>query len=470
MSTRIKPKRDFTEGPLFFRITLFALPIMLTGILQICYSMADNIVVGKFSGDPTALAAVGSTSSLTNLIINILLGIASGTGIVVAQCFGAKDYSRVSRAVHTALLFSVFGGIAMCLVGLIISKPVLTMMGTKSEILESATLYLRIICLGIPANSLYNFGASILRSTGDSKSPLIILSSSGFVNVILNIVFVICCKMTVDGVAIATITSQYLSAAAVLVVLALKKGESFAFSFKNLCFDKGVFLRILRYGIPAGIQSSMFSIGNVLMTSAVNTFPTSTVTANTIASNIDALTYTSMNSFAQASMTFVGQNYGAMKKERIKKSIIYCIIQVAIVGNLVAYTELLFGKQIINLFIDSASQDREIIVETAYGVMQLLLTTYIICGFMDIVSGAAKGLGYALTPMLISVSCICGLRIFWIYVIFPLEKMNTLNGLFTAYPVSWSASLICTLVLLVIALKRLNNIDASDKTVEKSKK
>lgn len=471
MSTKMIQRKNFTEGPLFFRITLFALPIMLTGILQICYGMADNIVVGKFSGDPNALAAVGSTTSLTNLIINLLLGIAGGTGVVVAQCFGAREDRNVSRAVHTALAFSVMGGVFISVLGLIISKPVLELMDTKIEILDSATLYLRIICIGIPANSLYNFGASVLRSTGDSKSPLIILSSSGIINVILNLVFVIGCKMTVDGVAFATIISQYISAVTVVFVLSRKRGESFCFSFDKLCFDKRLFKRILRYGIPAGIQGSMFSIGNVLMTSAVNTFPTSTVTANTIASNIDALTYTSMNSFAQASMTFVGQNYGAVKKERIKKSIIYCIIQVAVIGNLVAYTELIFGKSIINLFVDSASPDKEVIIETTYSIMKLLLTTYILCGFMDVFSAAVRGLGCALSPMLVSISCICGIRIFWIYVIFPMESMNTITGLYTAYPASWGAALIGMIIILIFTLRKLDrNEEKNQKNVNVSQK
>ena len=457
-----KLKKNFTQGPLFFRITLFALPIMLTGILQICYGMADHIVVGQFSGDPNALAAVGSTSSLTSLIINLLLGIAGGTGVVVAQCYGAGDDRRVSRCVHTAMIFSLIGGVVVSAIGLIISRPVLTLMGTKSEILDSATLYLRIICIGIPANSVYNFGASILRSTGDSKSPLIILSSAGIVNVILNLVFVICFHMTVDGVALATIISQYISAVAVVSVLSSKRDEPFGFSFSKLCFDKQLFMRVLRYGIPSGVQSAMFSIANVLMTSAVNTFPTTTVTANTIAGNIDAITYTSMNSFSQASMTFVGQNYGALKRKRIKRSIIYCVIQVVLCGVIVSGTEILLAKQLVGLFVDASSPDAALITETATALITFLLAAYVICGLMDVVSGALKGLGYALIPMLISISCICGVRIFWIYVVFPIEAVHTITGLYTAYPVSWSMALIGMLITLVFAYRKLRSIKSND--------
>ena len=450
-----KFKRDFTEGPLFFRITLFALPIMLTGILQTCYNMADHIVVGQFSGNPHALDAVGSTSSLTSLIVNLLLGISGGPGVVVAQLYGARDDKRLSRAVHTAMCFSLIGGIFVSAVGLAVSSPVLRLMGTKPEIFDLAVLYLRIICIGIPANSVYNFGASILRSTGDSRTPLIILASTGIINVILNLVFVILLGMSVEGVAMATIIAQYLSAVSVVTVLSRKKGEPYGFSFKNICFDKELMLKIFRYGVPAGVQGCMFSIGNVLMTSAVNTLPTTTVTANTIAGNIDAITYTSMNSFAQASMTFVGQNYGAMKKDRIKKSIIYCIIQVFVVGAMVSGTELIFRNQLIGLFLDSSAPEADIIAKAAYELITFLLSTYLICGLMDVVSGALKGLGYAMTPMLISISCICGVRIFWIYAIFPIEAMHTITGLFAAYPVSWSLALIGMITALVIAYRRL---------------
>lgn len=449
-------KKNFTEGPIFWRISLFALPIMLTGILQICYGMADNIIVGKFSGDPLALAAVGCTGTLSNLVINLLLGIAAGTGVVVAQCYGAKEYKLVSRGVHTALIVALVGGILLMGVGLIICRPVLTLLDTKPELIDRSVLYLSIIFMGIPGNSVYNFGAAILRSTGDSKSPLMILSSAGIINVGLNIVFVVSLGMTVDGVALATIISQYLSAAAVLFVLAKKRGECYAFSFKKLCFDKRMFARIMRYGIPAGLQSAMFSISNLLMTGAVNSFPTTTVTANTIASNIDAITLTSMGSFSQASMTFVGQNYGAKKPERIKRSLAYCLIQVAVVGTVISGVELLLGRQLISLFVDSADPNASVITATALEIITMLLSLYTICGIMDVTAGAIRGLGYALTPMFINVFCICILRVIWIYTIFPLEKMHTIIGLYLVYPVSWIAALVCMMTAFILAYRSIS--------------
>ncbi len=470
MSERIKPKHNFTQGPLFFRITLFSLPIMATGILQILYNMADNIVVGKYSGDDAALAAVGCTAALTNLIVNLLFGVASGTGVVIAQAWGAKDNERVSRAVHTAMSFSVIGGIAFMLIGLLVSRPALVLMGTNEEILDKADLYLKIICLGIPASSVYNFGASILRSTGDSKTPLYILASTGVVNVVLNLLFVIVFHMTVDGVAIATICAQYLSAVAVVLVLMNNKGESFCLCMRKLAIDKSILLRIFRYGIPTGIQGSFFSISNVMLASAANTFPTTTVSAKTIASNIDGITYTVMNCFSHAAMTFVGQNYGAGKYERAKKAVFYSLIQVVSVGLIISQTELLLGKELAWLFVDKENPDASIIIDTAVEIMKIILSTYFLCGVMEVISGAVRGMGYSLSPMLISLGGVCVFRIFWISVIFPMESMNNLFGLFSVYPVSWILTIAMQSVLLVLAFRKLKRLSLKRDGAELAKK
>lgn len=441
MSSLAKSKRDFTEGPLFARIFLFTLPILLTGLLQMCYNMADHIVVGKFSGDEYALAAVGSTSSLTHLIINLLLGVAAGSGVVTSQLFGAKREEELSRAVHTAVSVSVIGGLMFAVIGFVICEPVLVLMGTKPEVLSRAVLYLRIICLGIPASSVYNFSAAILRSVGDSRTPLVVLSLSGIANVLLNIFFVMACGMSVEGVALATIISQYMSAVALIIILKLRRDECYAFSFSKLSIDKKLLIRILRCGIPTGLQSSLFSLSNVFMMSAVNTFPTTTVTAKTIADNVDNITYICMNSFAQAAMTFAGQNYGAMKRSRITKVLIYSLIQVLIVGIIVSRTEILLSEQLANLFMDSEAENRQEVLEIAKQYIHFLLSCYFVCGIMDVLSGALKGLGYSTAPMLISLFSICGVRIFWIFVVFPTEKFNTLIGLATCYPVSWTLAM-----------------------------
>ena len=456
-----KKKYSLTEGPMFFRITAFALPIMLTGILQILYGMADNIVVGQFSGDLDALGAVGSTSSLNNLTLHMLLGLSAGSAVVVAQSFGAKQDRVVSRAVHTAMILSVIGGLLFMGIGLTISRPVLTLMGTKPELFDKAVLYYRIICIGLPASSVYNFGGAILRSIGDSKTPLVILSSSGIVNVALNLVFVIGCGMAVEGVGIATIISQYISAVWVVAVLFKRKTQSYALSLKKFCFDLALFKRILRFGVPAGLQSSMFGISNVLLTSAINTFPSAAIKANTIGINIDALTYTVCNAFSTTAMTFSGQNFGAKKFDRVKRVFIYTILQAIIFGISVGLIELAFLEPFSSMYIDSADPMKAEIIAHVKEMSGLLLCTYFLCGIMEALSSSLKGLGYSLAPMLISVFCICGVRIFWVFVIFPLPAFNTLRGLYLSYPISWSMTILMLSVLTIFARKKMKKIESS---------
>lgn len=450
-------KLSFTEGPIFWRIVLFALPIMATGVLQILYNMADNIVVGQFSGDPTALGAVGSTSSLTNLTVNLLIGISVGTSVVVAQAFGAKNENMVSRAVHTALIFALFGGLAFMGIGFAISRPALELMGTRPELLEGAVLYFRIICIGIPATAVYNFGAAVLRSVGDSKTPLIILATTGLVNVCLNFFFVIGCGMKVEGVGYATIIAQYLSAVAVVLVLMLRNKECYGFSLKKMVFDVTLLARILRFGIPSGLQSSIFSISNILLTSGINTLGTSAITAFTISNNIDSLTFTACNSFHQAALTFTGQNYGAGKPDRIKKILIYSLIQVTVAGILVGQTVLFFGEPIANLYVNAQDVNRAEIMKYTLDIMTLLLNTYFICGIMDVLSGVLKGLGYSIIPMIVSLVCICGFRIIWRFAVFPLEQFNTPDGLMFCYVISWSLAAITFAILVIRALLKLKN-------------
>lgn len=463
MAINVK-KRSFTEGPLFFKMILFALPIIATGLLQTMYSMADNIVVGRFSGDPTALGSVGSTSALTNLSINLLIGISAGTSVVIAQAYGARQDKIVSRAVHTAMTFSLIGGLSFMVLGLILSEPALVLMKTEADYLKGAVLYYRIICIGIPATAIYNFGAAILRSVGDSKTPLIILSTTGLANVGLNFFFVLVCNMSVEGVAIATISAQYLSAIAVVLVLLKNRAKCYGFSFKTLCFDWTLFARILRFGIPSGLQSCLFSISNILLTSGINSLATlkdesgvlvytnSVVTAYTISGNIDALTFTTCNSFHHSAMTFVGQNFGARKPDRIKRIIPYALIQVVIFGVLMSRLELLLADPLISLYVDPELTPDVIarITEQTKAIMELLLTFYFLCGVMDVLSGIAKGLGFSFTPMIMSLTGICGLRIIWVSFIFP--YMQSPEGLLLSYPVSWSATILFLGGLVIFAV------------------
>lgn len=450
---KAKAKQNLTEGPIFSRMLLFVLPIILTGVLQVVYNMADNIVVGRFSGDPNALGAVGSTSSLTVMIVNIMVNISAGAGVVIAQFYGARDAEKVSHTVHTAMAFSVVGGIVCMAVGLVFARPLLTLMGTQAVFYDNAVLYMTIVCLGIPASSVYNFGAAVLRSVGDSKTSLYILAASGLVNVVLNLFFVLTCGMSVDGVALATIISQYLSAVAVVVVLIKRRTESYSLRLRALRMEMQLLARILRIGIPMALQASLFSISNIIVTGAVNTFPPHVVSAKTIAFNIEGITYTVMNAFANAAMTFIGQNYGAKRFGRINKAFLYALIQVTVAGILVAQTEILLARPLASLYIGANDPARELIVRSVIEIFNIMLATYFLCGIMETVSGVLKGLGFSISSMIASLVGLA-LRVGWILFVTPTEKFHTIFGLFVSYTISWIFTILLLLGCCVYAWKK----------------
>ena len=455
-------KRDLTEGPLFLPMISYVVPIILTGLLQILYNMADNIVVGRFSGDDLALAAVGSTSSLSNLIINLLMGVAGGSGVVIAQSYGAKNKDRTSRAVHTSMLTAVIGGVVFCIIGLLISHPALTIMDTKEELMSRALLYLRIICLGIPASAIYNFGAAALRSVGDSKTPLVILSCTGLTNVLLNLFFVIVCHMSVSGVALATIASQYVSAIVVIVVLFKRKDQPYALNTSMLRIDPELLKSILRLGLPAGFQGTLFSISNIILTSGMNSLATTDIAGKTIAINIEGLVYTAMNSYLHASTTFTGQNFGAKKPDRIKKSILYAALQVTIVGVVGGIILILFGKPIAEMYVDLNDPNREAVLKAAMDLMTFMLSCYFLCGVMDTLSGALRGLGYSMIPMIVSIGAICVLRAIWVFVFFPMEQFHSLIGIYLIYPISWSLGIIFNTIALLVVYPKVKKSMVSE--------
>lgn len=454
---RVGAKRDLTSGPLFLPMIGYVIPIILTGLLQVLYNMADNIVVGRYSGEELAIAAVGSTSSLSNLIINLLMGVAGGSGVVIAQSYGAKNYEKLSKAVHTSIIFSAIGGIAFCIIGLIISKPALELMKTQEELMHLAVLYMRIICLGIPASAIYNFGAAVLRSVGDSKTPLIILSSTGVLNVLLNLIFVICFNLSVSGVALATIISQAVSAFVVIIILKKRKNEPYSINLESLKVDTNILKEILRLGLPAGLQGTLFSISNIILTSGINQLPRTDISGKTIAINIEGLVYTAMNAYLHASTTFTGQNFGARKPDRIKKSIIYAVIQVAFIGFFGGQLLLLFGEPLANLYVDPNDPNKAAVIAAALDLMKFMLSCYFLCGVMDTLSGALRGLGYSVIPMIVSIGAICVLRAIWVYCFFPMEKYHSLIGIYTIYPISWSIGLLTLAAVLLILFKRVKN-------------
>lgn len=455
-------RKNFTEGPIFLKIITFALPIMLTSILQVAYNMADHIVVGQFSGDALALAAVGCTSSLTALVINLLVGISAGTGVVVAQAYGAKNDALVSRAVHTSITFAALGGIIFTAIGIAVSRPALILMGTKPELIDSATTYMRIICAGIPASAVYNFSAAAVRSVGDSKTPLMILSTAGIINVMFNLLFVTVFNMSVDGVALATIISQYISAAWILIVLYRRRGECYALNPKKLGIDKKVLGRILRFGVPAGIQTSLYSISNILMTSAANVFTTVDLSAKTIMGNVDAIVYNTLNSYLHASMTVTAQNYGAGKYKRINKALGYSLLQVATIGILLGQVLLALDYPIMSMFIDATDPNKELILQKGHDLLMIMMNTYFLCGIMETLSGTLRGLGYSILTMSLSVGGICGMRILWIFVFFPMEALHTMPGLFLVYPISWAITGIAMGITCIFAWKKLRRLSSGD--------
>ena len=449
--TKLKSQRDFTRGKLFFPMLLFTLPIMASSILQTLYNEADKIVVGQFSGDANALGAIGSTGSLTSLFVALAVGLSVGAGVVVAQRFGAHEERPLSRAVHTVFVVGAVAGVTVGLLGVLLSRSVLGWMETPSDIIDAAALYMRIIFLGMPAQILYNFGAAVLRSVGNSKTPLIILALTGLLNVGLNLVFVIGLHMSVEGVAYATIVAQYVSAVAVWTVLA-RRADSVRFRFSSICVDRRVLRDVLRIGIPSGVQSSVFSIANVLLQSAVNTFPTTTVSGNAVGMSMESITYVAMNSFYQTVMTVTGQNVGARRPDRVRRALGYALVQVVAVGLLISNICLFFADEILSLFVDATLPEAPLIIAAAKERNSVVLSFYFFCGIMEVLTGHLRGRGCSITPMISSLVCSCFLRVMWVWLVFPMNR--TLPFLFLCFPISWVLTNFAHLATALVLMRR----------------
>lgn len=434
-----------TEGKLLPKIAFFSFPLMLTGILQLLFNTADMIVVGNFVSQ-TALAAVGSTSSLVNLIVNMFMGLSIGAGVVMSKYFGAKDRENASKTLHTSMLVGMLCGILIAIIGCVFSRDMLVLMKTVDSCLPLATEYLFIYFLGAPFNLVYNFGASMLRATGDTVRPLLFLFLAGILNVIVNLISVLVFNMGVAGVAYATITSQAVSA--ILVVITLIKNDGYAkLSLKKIRIHKNVLFEILRFGVPSGIQSSLFSISNVIIQSTINDFGETVVAANTASSQLEAFVYTMMDAVASATVTSVGQNYGACDFNRIKKTIIICSLFTTATGLFGAAVEILLHSPLIWLYVKE-----EQAASFAFTRLVIITVPYFICGIMNVVNNAIRGIGYSLTPMIIVLIGTCVFRLFWIYCIFPLNK--SIESVYISYPISWALTALAGTVALLILFKR----------------
>lgn len=420
---------DMTNGPILGKLFRFAMPLALSGILQLLFNAADIVVVGRFAGSQ-ALAAVGSTGALINLIVTLFMGISVGANVLVSQYYGAGDKKGLHETVHTAILSSLVFGIALIAVGIALARPMLEMMETPADVLEQAVLYMRIYFIGMPVLMLYNFGAAILRAVGDTQRPLYFLLLAGVVNVVLNLFFVIVLHMGVAGVAAATSISQAVSAFLVFWCLVKVDGDYKLYP-KQMRIYKDKLWKMMKIGLPAGIQGASFSISNVLIQSSINSFGAVAMAGNTAGANIEGFVNMGMDSFSQAALSFTGQNLGAGKTKRVNRVMVLCLLMASATGLLLGLTANLFGPQLLGIY----SSDPAVI---EYGLMRLRITCMFqfAGGLMGVMVGVLRGMGASLIPMAITISSVCGFRVVWIFTVFAASP--TLTTLYVSYPVTWA--------------------------------
>lgn len=443
-----KYEMDMCSGPILKKMLVFTLPLMLSGILQLLFNAADIVVVGRFAGDDS-LGAVGSTSALINLLTNLFMGLSVGANVVAARFFGAKRSEELSRTVHTTMTLSLISGALLTFIGLFGAKSILVLMQTPPEVIDLASLYLRIYFIGITSAMVYNFGSALLRAVGDTKRPLYYLIIAGVVNVLLNLLFVIVFKMDVAGVALATVISQTLSAALVVRCLMREKGD-INLDLKKLRVDRSKLFLILRVGLPAGFQGTVFSLSNVVIQSSVNTFGNVVVSGNSAAANIEGFVYIAMNSFYQATISFVSQNFGAGEYKRINRIVITGEACVIAVGLLLGNAAVLFGESLLHIY----SKTPEVIAAGMVRI-KIICTTYALCGMMDVMVGALRGLGSSVIPMIVSLIGACGLRLLWIATVFNIPEYHFIETVYISYPITWTITLTAHCICFAVVRSRV---------------
>lgn len=441
---RKKQKLDMLNGSIWNKLPVFALPIAATGILEQLFNASDIAIVGNFAQtDKTAaVAAVGANSPIIGLILNLFIGIALGANVVIANAIGRDDKQTVQKAVHTSMVVSVIGGVLVAIIGEIIAEPLLTVLNVPDDVLELALLYLRIYFLGMPVILLYNFEAAIFRSIGETKMPLIALTLSGILNVLLNLFFVIVLKMSVNGVATATVLANVVSAG-ILYIKLVKSDKYIKVEFKKLRIDGKVFAKIMQIGLPAGIQSAVFAVANIVIQGAINSLGTTVIAASSAAFNIEIIAYNVMNSFSQACTTFVGQNFGANKIDRCKKTLFLCLIEDAIASGTAILIVLITGKFLLSIFNNNPE-----VIEIGYTRLVIIFIAYIFSMLYEVMSGYLRGFGFSLVPAILTTVGVCVLRIIWINTVFPANR--NFVTIMTAYPVSLATTAVLIFIALII--------------------
>ena len=446
---------DMLSGSMWDKILLYALPVAATGILGQLFNASDVAIVGNFASTDrvAAVAAVGANVPVIGLVLNLFIGIALGANVVIANAIGRGDRETVSRAVHTSIVASVLGGFIVMLIGQLLAKPVLLMLNVPDDVFPLAMTYMRIYLLGLPVIFLYNFESAIFRSVGDTKTPLIALAVSGILNVLLNVFFVTVLDMTVDGVAVATVIANLVSSL-ILGRKLLKSELSIHIDFKALRIDWKILWRILKIGLPAGIQSAVFSLSNIIISSAVNSLGKVTMAASSAGFNVEIMAYYILNSFGQACTTFVGQNYGAAQVDRCRKTLKLCIIENIIVTGITVLIMLLSGRFLIGLF----NNDPEVI-EIGFMRLKIVYTSYIFCLLYEVMSAYMRGYGISLVPAILTMLGVCGIRITWIYTVFPMSR--TFETIMIVYPISLAATAVLIFIALIIyrPSKRYDHIE-----------
>ncbi len=446
MSLFSKKDVNIIDGPVLPNMIKYAIPIMLTNILQLFYNSADMFVIGNFCSDKNALGSVGCTGSLVNMILGVFIGLGAGVAVTLAQSLGAGDKEKARKIVHTSFCLAIILGVIVTILGNIVAAPILRAMNTPSEFINGATTYVKIFFLGSIANILYNFFAGILRSRGDTVRPLLFSMAGGIVNIILNLIFVLVFKMGVEGVAIATITAQFISATLVIVHVSRLNDEC-RLEFSKLSIDFSILKQLVKVGLPAGIQGSLFSISNMLLQTGYNSLGSVVVNANVAAMNVDGYIYNILNSFYHTCLTFCSQNFGAKRFDRVKKVFFTGTASVTILGLALGIFVYVFAAPLVGIF----NSDPEILV---YAKQRLALVAlpYFLCGLMDVGSGFLRSIGYSLQALIVTFLGSCVLRITWIYTVFP--KFNDVRALYVVFPISWLVTASILFVMFFIGYKK----------------